>query len=715
MPALLGEEIDEDVLQTDSEMEEPPSEPERTDEFTTLDRRLVRVVIDSMQGVEGALEPDELDDLLEEVVALSGVRHQSYFHLGFADTLRDRPIRDSLPAENEARQDWYLAGVVNALGRLGRHEKITALFDAREELRRLGARGTGAGSTAGRLIFLALCRAGRHGEAAGFLSVEALVHGPRLAHEVLEQARTLLNADRAAEARGLVERLGELVARLEAEGFETADRFFLEIRRRRAHCYRQLGDRGRARELLERLETEESDQNIQAMVATDLGLVDGGFRSLTDLVLPDRPDALASFLEAVGRGEDQFRKSVDFGVRYSAHGHYCLGVLDLGRRAWDRAATALELALSVFESEVQHYGRTRLVAQARLYCGLALCIGLDPLRIGRATQLIASGLDDGCRIPSYLLADVLGALAVFEDDEAAERLVAVLIERDPEVLTQAAETDLLTNARAVPEALVRRAADESRPREARAGDLRLALPGLIRAGAREEAAQVLDELEVLAREGFGDSELLALLDSPPAYDPAWGPEEAAWARINLLQARGRPVEAAALIEQDFWRVLHSGNHGAHAEASEMIDLYRSLGGSPEQVERLRAALGADDSEETPRPPTHPQGVTKVLFVGGDERQSAAQDYLREKLRERRPHARVEFEHPGWSSNWGGKLDDIVGRLDQFRAVVIMRFTRTEFGRRLRASLGIPWVHCAGPGRQTMLASIIQAVDIADRA
>ncbi|MGH7563092.1 MAG: hypothetical protein ACREK5_01535 [Gemmatimonadota bacterium] len=48
-------------------------------------------------------------------------------------------------------------------------------------------------------------------------------------------------------------------------------------------------------------------------------------------------------------------------------------------------------------------------------------------------------------------------------------------------------------------------------------------------------------------------------------------------------------------------------------------------------------------------------------------------------------------------------------------VVIMRFVRTEFGRRLRGSLGdTPWRQCAVAGRRAMIESILLVADAARR-
>ena len=213
-----------DILRADAlQVTEPPSEeleeegaapsgatPEETHEFTTLDRQLVRTIVDVAQEIEGALEPDAVVDLVEELIELNSNRHRSFFHLGFADVVLDRTLRSELPAQNESRVRWYWAGVLNGLAREARWSEIVEHFDAEPAVRALGQSGQGASSTSARLVFRALIRADRPGDAAGFLTTAALLENPRLTALVHEEATKLLGQDRAAEARALMDLLGGL-------------------------------------------------------------------------------------------------------------------------------------------------------------------------------------------------------------------------------------------------------------------------------------------------------------------------------------------------------------------------------------------------------------------------------------------------------------------------------------------------------------------------
>ncbi len=104
-------------------------------------------------------------------------------------------------------------------------------------------------------------------------------------------------------------------------------------------------------------------------------------RSLAYVQIPDDEAKLSDIQSALETGEALFKQGADVeGARYTAHGQFCLGVLALTREEWGHAARALELALSVFESERARYQRGDLVERCRLYLGIALALALEVTR-----------------------------------------------------------------------------------------------------------------------------------------------------------------------------------------------------------------------------------------------------------------------------------------------------------------------------------------------
>lgn len=712
----------ESVLPTD-ETDVVPEEggtpsPEQTDEFTTLDQQLVRAIVDAAQGVEGALDRDQLDDLIGELIELNSSRHRSFFHLGFSDVVLQRESRQDLPAQNESRRRWYWAGYVTGLARGDEWERIVELFDQEPSLSALGSSGRGPASTAARLIFDALCRAERQSEGATFLSPDALVENRQLAVLVHDEARKLLWQDRAAEARALMDLLGQLLIELQAQGFNTSTRFLLEMRRRRAHCFRQLGELAKAKEILEELLELESDPDIRAMVLADLGLIEGGFRSLASVLLPADAEKVGEVRSALEQGEELYRQADELDTRYSAHGQFCLGVMAMARDEWDEAARSLELAQSVFESEPARYESGRLLARVRLYLGMALACNLDLVRHDRAVELLEEGISDGVAVPSYLASQMIEALQI-ESEDGARLIAETLLDHSPELLDDLVGSGIADKSHAVTDALLERSADADLPATKRAEDMRRSVAALLFQGRTDRAGAILDDLEQMAHDDVGRAEFLEFLETSDSYDPAWTPEDAVWCRVNLLGASGRGDEAVALLEEEFYRVLHSNRFEALDEADGVLAAIRTFGASADQSSRLEVAL------ESARPEQEAEDdddeaeilgeVIKVLFVGGDERQERDAEQISEELKESHPHIRVDFVHPGWSGNWGGTLDDLKERLGRYDALVIMRFIRTEFGKQLRKAIDVPWVPCTTSGRSRMRRSILRAAKWGRRA
>jgi hypothetical protein len=94
------------------------------DSFTTLDNRLIRSIVDTAAGVEGAMKPEEIDDLLLEIAQLNSTRHRTLFHVGYRDALFQETPEARLDAENEARRRWYWAGYISGIARQDSWELI---------------------------------------------------------------------------------------------------------------------------------------------------------------------------------------------------------------------------------------------------------------------------------------------------------------------------------------------------------------------------------------------------------------------------------------------------------------------------------------------------------------------------------------------------------------------------------------------------------------
>ena len=697
----------------DEESSDPVASDQETptaDEFTTLDRRMIHVVIDVAQGIEGAASEDELDDLIDEIIQLNSQRHRTYFHAGLRDSVLRRGPMTTLSAENRDRRRWYWAGFVQGLVRLDDWNAVVHAFDTVDAVRELGDSGEGASSAASRCIVEALIKADRPTDIVTFIRLPAVVRSRPMLATLLKEGTELLRQDRATEARGLFELLGNAVERLEAMGFDTDAALFQAIRRRRANCLRQLGEMETATRLLEELLPRAAD-DIKSMIKADLGLIAAGFHRLADLVMPGAADGLAEFKESLRRGTGFFHEAVAFPGAAAGHGRYCLGLLALAEGRPKDAVEDLTLALSLFESDATTYRRGGLLANARLYLGIALCQDLAEGRLRRAARLIEEGLDEGGEIPAYCLEDVMMALGVGCDDLLARVAERLLTHSDPAVLDHLIATAATQDSKAVASALLARMRDSSRGKDARAADALDLLPRLLKQERIDDAAEVLTFLEQSAHHGTRRTQFLALLDEPAAYEPAWEFEDALWARIKCHEDEGEYHEAAHLLTNEFYRLTSSGTPGDLEQSREILGRLETYPDTTELLSALRGRFEAvhgvtapDESVEAPS-----AALVKVLVVGGDERQEVYDDTIRQELREQ--NIAVDFVHPGWSSNWGRTMSDIKRRLPGYDAVVVMRLVRTTFGWTLRSHCKV-WHGCGGTGRGSIVRSIQGAAAMA---
>src|SRR5262249_32954174 len=103
------------------------------------------------------------------------------------------------------------------------------------------------------------------------------------------------------------------------------------------------------------------------------------------------------------------------------------------------------------------------------------------------------------------------------------------------------------------------------------------LPVLLASGRRDDASELLDELDGLALRGIGRDEFMNLLLAPGCYEPAWSREDALWSRARILMSVGDYEGAARVLEATFHRALVGTEDYAIAEAEDILSEIRRLG------------------------------------------------------------------------------------------------------------------------------------------
>ncbi|MEP6494799.1 MAG: hypothetical protein ABJF01_19085 [bacterium] len=695
-----------------------PEQPESTDvslvpaEFTTLDRRLTQMIVDAAADVIGAATSDEVDDMLLEIEKLNGRRHQTFFHCGFRDALFGRTPTHDLAAENAARWRWYASGYVVGVARTGDFAAIARLYDEERSVREIVDEADGATSLSAPLLFRALCDASRFAEAAALARPNVVARSTQLRKALFDTSITLIRESRASDARALLEILW--AARPTEEGDDDAadeddSSFWLSVKRRRALCFRQLGDQHEATLLLNEL-VQSSDSSMRSIALTDLGLIQTGVCRLGDLTLPKSVADRAPFLAALERGESLFRRATEAVALKPAHAQFALGVLALMREDYVDATRRLDPALSFFARSPEVYRADGSLALAELYLGIALFHSLEDVgRLPRASELICSALAAGARLPSWLVRSTIDSLALARSD-LVPSIASALLASDNTALDELIDSSAGPHTPALASALFARATSPSRGVPDRAADYMKALPLLLADGSIQQAADALDYLEEQATAGIRRNELIVLLSEPANFSPAWRLERATEARALLLESDGRFDEAAGVLEKLIYQLLSQSE--AHAlDSAELLvghiegygtdfaDLVHRLG---KHLEAKRTAADA----LTANLDVLPVDLTlRILVVGGNELQSKMDASIVQKVKLEFPNVEIEFLHSGWNGNWKAYADDFDRRVRNVDGIVMLAMIRTMLGRTVRHNCPVPWRGCRGRGQGQIAEAI----------
>ena len=638
--------------------------------LTPLDKVIINTIVDSRQGVVGALSRQELNRAIDEFVNLSGRRQQSQFHAGFRDALFDLPLAGELPAQNEKRARWYWTGVVQGLARSESWNRIVEAYDGNETVRGLGDGSDAASLMAGNLIAKALWKSGRIRNLHSYVGIP-LVRRDQKVHQLMLQAGTEALRSRSP---GVARRIFALL--IESGDSQKQDshvaRFVPTVQRRMAHCHRLLGDHLSAEKILHELLRSDQDMDIQAMVHADLGLLKGGFSLLDEVKVPDEESARKDLVERLKAGEGHFRDAVAHpDVPNASHGHYCLGVLALandesGSERFEEADMHLERCHAHFHGNDKY--PLSLISHTALYLGIAKLQLLDASEIHHAARLVVSGLG-GAAIPDHFISPVIDSLAL--SDESIGIVANPLLKMDDDkILDSLAGNQSAHGFLPISEKLKERAQRPNRRKSLSAKDLRIALRGFLDAGEMESAHEVLDRLEQLAMEGSGVKEFIALLGEPEAYEPAWEREDSAIARARCLEVEGKYVEALARLRDVFHAYMQRDD--VH-DALGVLERIRGYGLDRSQYRDLEQRYESSSTDGPLVPDSRNNRPVTVLVIGGNEIQEKFAGQLKTKIEERDPNTTVEFLHTGWSSNWNRYIEEIDRRLDDCDAVVIVRF------------------------------------------
>ena len=348
MGRLLAPRESSDGLPTDPRPEAGKLDPAGASaEFNVLDRVLIREIVRSVAGIEGALDAEELDDLVRGVIALNEARHRNYFHLGLMHVLCPASVPDfDRPELNDARREWYLAGIVAGLVRTRDAEALRGVVAARAaEFARAAAASGGPGESMAKLGIRFFAESGLLSEATALLRGQLKPLGLALAEPALELATGYVRQNEFGSARAIIDVLRQHTSLITGE-VSHLHAFRQELERRWGQCLQAAGDFAGAETAFKRLDDGAGIDGSPDLLA-DRGLVKGRFRSLGEVRLPDTQEQRTNLRDALASGEPHFRKAVEAHGVDAPKACYALAMLAYLRYALERPGSARREPLRV--------------------------------------------------------------------------------------------------------------------------------------------------------------------------------------------------------------------------------------------------------------------------------------------------------------------------------------------------------------------------------
>lgn len=690
-----------------------------SDDFTVLDRVLIDSVVATVQGADGALESEDLADLVSNVVALNPKRKKSLFHAGFMDgVVPGRALNFDQPELNADRREWYLAGVTAALARKGDSERLRDVLKARnEDFRRAAAGKSGAGASIAKTSFDFMCEKNHVAEATLLLKGQLPAAGERLARRALRHAVTKVLSNDEAAAEPL---LGELLRWLEVEpDIELKWIRKSDILRRYAQCLQARGDFDEAeRRFASMLESAEDPS-----IPVDMALVRGRFRRLWDIALPQEDEARNSLAESLDRGMDLVDGAIEKHGDKAINAKFVKGLrhyltFTMAKPGWAREQPrikAIELLSSAHvgmrNSELAPAYESTGVLELLLF--MLAVLRMATLDAADARHALAAWKQITTHVHVFPLQDVrllVENASLVDVGVAAEIAESVWRYRGTSAAPMLGELGLLERSASLQDSHVRAARDEQLPPTQRFGIAKIACEAASKAGNTEIAEAAFDAMDQLSSNGDVAELMHAWLVGPAASIPFISEADRLWLQVSVLRRLGRDEDAIGQLRTLYFRARDGAKWQREqlAEYMESRHIPLSAFGDPAAAEILGHSSVAivKQGRGSVRP-------VRILFVGGNEIQEQYDEVIHKILAEEHNGISVKFVHTGWTSNWGEQAKGILNDAASMDAVVLMVFMRTMLGRAIRSGLGdVPWVSCSAHGRDGVLRSILKAAEVA---
>ena len=354
------------------------------------------------------------------------------------------------------------------------------------------------------------------------------------------------------------------------------------------------------------------------------------------------------------------------------------------------------------------YQTAHLVDWTRFLLAILIVEQCEPARLNEVRGQVECAMASPAVFPLRLWERLCRNLSLYDDQSLAESAIQhVLKKRGDLGYALLKESGLLTRNAALRSSYRQWLDTQKHPPTKKAAELELLLDAAFRDGGTNEAIEILDALEGVAKSDVDCvPSFLSLLKARRSDILAiWDERDIDNMEAALLERSGRFEECFEVLRRMFYRCRAEGDWAAIEDLLDQIEHLKVPGFDVsqlrDQAEHLRPVSSAKISTGVSL-----NGIN-VLYVGGNETQARYEETLRSDLGIRHPGLAATFYYPGWNSNWNIHLEKILRLIPKHNVVVINNFVRTQLGRKLRAACGskIPWRACTGHGRRSLLNAI----------
>jgi hypothetical protein len=703
-------------------VEEEEKEPERTSSFTTLDHLLIKTMVASALQVDHALPEEHVEHLIDEVVELNVERKHSFFHRGFFNALFNREMAFDFPGANDERRSWYFCGAFMGYLRGTDKEKCRNLLINQisivQEL--VNNRALECGAMLLPYVYPILLKDRKF----DLLKIWLLQHifglwpteRERFLLHVYYDAARMLRRGASAEAGLLLETLNKIVSKYEKLDSDFVNQIEPLIARKQGQASQLEGKFAAAQTLFSKA-LEKLDKENAANTLADLGLVSGGFRSLKSILPAGNMADTKGIANSLAKGKDFYLQAIDQYGTLATNAHFCMGILYFvgAEQCEEKCAHHLQIALDGMLQKHKIYNENGLVDWTRFLLGIALLEVMDPANLQNAIESIQHNLENKIQFPMWLWEKVLESLKAFDVPDTIEDVAHRLFQkRNNEAFQTLWSTGFYTIG-AVQKPFFEWIKKKKEATFEKWGDLETLFHAARKQEAIELCETILDFMEIEAQaEQHCRLLFIEFLEKNPLLQPIWNESDINALLVRLYELNGNFIDAAPKLRSAFFQCRDGGEAHQIQEARQIIQTLQDYGLGEDYWKDLHQCLSGLEQKQIQMQETENTlragSVIHVLYIGGNEIQTAYKDSIQEEIRQNYPGLKCKFLFPGWNTNWQKDFDEAKPYIAEANVVVINKLIRTHLGRALRKHCGSshPWISCCGRGRHSIQNRIIEA-------